>query len=576
MDRHCFDPERRNICVAKTTTKTKNTQENDQTSRMNIFGNRSVKNMIRTIDGMIGQANLSLYGTDRKSEIENLDATFYDIMKKEVDSITNVKSSDTTSFLSKLVANDRKDEISVSKFVDSMNGIGSGFGTSDTSVTAMNSFLETVYRNRLMEQSDLHQVSSQLIELQEAILVTRDAIISADVVEGRMNRTISFDGIDESNDDYIPIVEQVEKSFGLLEKIKSFIVPFTLEYGNYYVYTIPYSKLFSDFMRNKDRISNNIGGIKNIGESTTILESTIEFYKKEHPKNTRSTETFLDEMFDHFMESTDKDYAKASSATKKHEYAELKKSYTEDVSQLMNRIEVCNDPDMAIPFLEEGFNSFEEFTEIYMEASDTGKRVPRFNPNRPTNKKKNLNPFEVIQQTGSVDGAYRADGGKTDIEDDFSNIKDVFIRMVDPTKIIPIEIMDETIGYYLVYAEETTKLQGLVSSDLGYQGVYGSAATSTFIDDLCDKIIRSFNKKFLEENVKFKRLIVQAVNYYNLSQNRIKFQYVPVEYIQEFKVDEDINGHGQSIVKKSLFYAKMYLMLLMFKLLSLVTSAIFN
>lgn len=539
-----------------------------RTGQFNVFGNNGVKNMIHTIDNMIGQASLNLYGTDRKSEVAQLDSTFYDIMKKEINGISDVRSDDTTSFLSKLLAGDRKDDAMVSRFVDGMNGVSGSFSVGDSSVSAMNSFLETVYQNRLMEQSDLHQVSTQLIELQEAILVTRDAIVSSNTVEGRMNRTLSFDGIDNNDDDFVPIVEQIEKKFDLLDRIKNFIVPFTLEYGEYYAYIIPYSKLFSDFMRNKQNIINNSGGIKSIGESVTLLESASAEYRKENPSNGKDS-NYLHHLFETYMEATDPSYKTTSPITRKKAYGELEKEYTEDVSAILDRIEICNDPSMAIPFIEEGFGSFNEFTDMYIESN--GNTTP---PGlmKPIRKHNSDNPFDIIQKTGSVDGIYSSDGKKAGT-DDFSDVKDVFIRMVDPTKIIPIEIMDETIGYYLVYTEETTKLHGLVSADLGYQGIYGSVATSTFMDELCEKIVRSFDKKFLTDNVKFKRLIAQALNYYNLTQNRVRFQYVPAEYIVNFKVDKDVNGHGQSICKKSLFYAKMYLMLLMFKLLSIVMNS---
>ena len=62
----------------------------------------------------------------------------------------------------------------------------------------LESFIQEAYKNRLVEQADLHEVASQLIELGEAILITRDAIVSADVVEGRMSRTLDFENADKA------------------------------------------------------------------------------------------------------------------------------------------------------------------------------------------------------------------------------------------------------------------------------------------------------------------------------------------------------------------------------------------
>jgi hypothetical protein len=82
-----------------------------------------------------------------------------------------------------------------------------------------------------------------------------------------------------------------------------------------------------------------------------------------------------------------------------------------------------------------------------------------------------------------------------------------------------------------------------------------------------------FDKDFLKDNIKFKKTIVEAINYYNLNEKRLKFQYIPVEYIQEFSIDQDENGNGQSMIKKSLFYAKLYLMILLFKIMSIILNS---
>ena len=70
--------------------------------------------------------------------------------------------------------------------------------------------------------------------------------------------------------------------------------------------------------------------------------------------------------------------------------------------------------------------------------------------------------------------------------------------------------------------------------------------------------------------MKFKKMIVEALNYYKLNNRKIKFQFIPKEYIVEFKINEDENDRGRSIVENSLFYAKLYLMILLFKIMTIV------
>ena len=175
---------------------------------------------LEQLNKIIGKANLSLYGTDRISDVDKLNSEFQNILHGDVDDITKKDNEDVTSFLSKLYSQDKK-ITSMEQLLDNqfMSITGDEYST-------MQSFIYEAYRNKLLEQSDLHEISSQLIELSEAILTTRDAIISSEIVEGRMNRTLSFNYTDnDAKDDLVAIVEHIEKRFELQEKIKEFIVP---------------------------------------------------------------------------------------------------------------------------------------------------------------------------------------------------------------------------------------------------------------------------------------------------------------------------------------------------------------
>ena len=117
-------------------------------------------------------------------------------------------AGDITSFINKLWSSDKKttamDEMMSNQF---LSLAGDDF-------SAMQGFIYDAYKNRLLEQSDLHEVSSQLIELSEAILITRDAIISSDVVEGRMSRTLSFDNVNEDDEkNYIHSIKAWERIY---------------------------------------------------------------------------------------------------------------------------------------------------------------------------------------------------------------------------------------------------------------------------------------------------------------------------------------------------------------------------
>ena len=512
-----------------------NRNEKDNSS----VNEKNYRRYLGNINNMIGQANLSMYGTDRTSDVDTLNAQFQKILNNEIDSMKNHNDGDITSFLSQIVSQDNKINAQTEMFDNQFMAL------SGDEYSTMQSFMYDAYRNRFLEQSDLHEVSSQLIELSEAILITRDAIISSDVVEGRMSRTLSFDNVNEDDEkNYIPIIENMEKKFNLQKKIKNFIIPKTLDYGEYFSYDIPYSKLFNDFMQMKNTTGYHGGSA--FGES--VMESF-------NPKNREVTSD--PETFDMFIESTYKDYTKGMN---EEELASCPKAaFKEDLTNMMNNIEVCNES-VPLCLIEEGTNSMEYFKEmtekVHMEANTQ-------------------NMFDAVN-TGKIssDGIILDNGTKKPTKNhDFDDIGDCYSKLIEPTRILPIEIMDTVIGYYYIQDEDITPLSGAVSTTLYYSKFDEHRRERTIVDSIAERVVKSFNKPFLMKNIKFKQSIVDCINYWNLNEKRLKFQFISPEYITVFKIDEDEEGHGQSMIKKSLFYAKLYLMLLLFKIMSIILNS---
>lgn len=537
----------------------KRTRKQDQEeAEINILDDKTVRKDIRHIDNLIGQASLNMYGTDRTSDVDSLTNAFHNIMNKELESLTNKNSGDITSFLGQIVSADNKnvaaEELLNNQF---MSMTGDEYGT-------MQSFIYDAYRNRLLEQSDLHEVSSQLIELSEAILITRDAIVSSDVVEGRMSRSLKFDNIDEDDiDNNTAIIETMEKKFKLLEKIKNFVIPKTLEYGEYYVYIIPYSKLFNDFMNSKNK--SGIGG--KFYRESTVLEG---FDESTREKGNKLDKKKNGEELKSFMESTYKEYIRTTDPKDKFkiEPTITKEDFESDLKNMMDNITISNDI-VPLPVLEEGFSSIKEFRESFVSESGEYFATEANNGN-----KKSVNMFDKVSSTtaGAADGIFD-EPGKTDKKSNFDDIKDCYVKMIEPTRMIPIKIMNTIIGYYYVQSEDITPLSGAVSSTLYYSKFDEHSKQTTVIDGISERVVKSFNKDFLNNNLKFKEAIVDCINYYNLNEKKLKFQFIPPEYVQEFKIDEDVDGNGQSMIKKSLFYAKLYLMLLLFKIMSIILNS---
>ena len=545
-----------------------------------LLNDRQIKNTFRQLSNIMGQANLTLYGTDRTSDTDSLNKQFNGLLKNELEYLTGKAEGDSSSFLTKLNSKDRKSTAMENLIANQFMSI------SGEENSALQAFLHETYKNRLLEQADLHEVASQLIELSEAILVTRDAIISADVVEGRMNCILDFEKSDtDDKSDCIPMVEYMEKKFKLRERIKNFIIPNTLEYGCYYAYTIPYAKIFNDFMQMK-----NSNAQRRMYKESTLLEYVTERDDKEYKVFTESANSktkpqkkisFAEKVYNEYCkEITEQNSRKELTAYEKSlhdlginttENIPDKDAFIKDINSIMNNIVICNDA-VPLPVFEEGLDSISHFRKQYV--SESGTNIVTEAKKSKTTKTKSDNAFNQIIDQVTPDGIQFTQSKEEKMQNvKFDEISDCYIKLMPPTRVMPLKIMNQTLGYYYIYDEGVTPLSGAISSTLHYSKFEENSRQHTVIDSLARAIVDSFDKDFLKENVKFKETIVEAINYYNLNEKRLKFQYIPVEYMTEFKIDEDEDGNGQSMIKKSLFYAKLYLMLLLFKIMSIILNS---
>lgn len=524
-------------------------------SQKSILDNRGIKKTISQIDDLLSQANLNLYGTDRNSEVDVLDKKFQEIINGTLDSLNDTSSS-SKSFMGQVGSNERGENA-----IDSM--INQQLGAiNDGNIAQMEAFITEAYKNRLIEQADLHEVSSSLIELSEAILITRDAIISPDVVEGRISRTLGLENsTDEVEGNYIPAIEQMEKKFHLLEKIKDFVIPKSLEYGEYYAYTIPYSKLFNDFVRDKNKIGSSY-------TESTLYESVNSGPLKytTAPSGKRriinKTDEFIDKMYT--------EYAEKSGGVDSYGRKLDKTEFETEMSAVMNNITICNES-VPLPVLEEGFDSIEAFMESFVSADGRTEINQELYTESGLVEEKTAksiyDPFKEVIDAGIIHK------NKKSRKENFDDVPDCYIKLIDPTKIIPVKIMSKVIGYYYIKDEAITPIGGNVTSNLYVTAYDERSSEQTIIDSITNQIVNSFDREYLKKNAKFKDTIAEAISYYNLNEKKLKFQYIPLEYMQAFKIDVDEEGNGRSMIKKSLFYAKLYLMLLLFKIMSIILNS---
>lgn len=523
---------------------------------------RKFNTAIGNLSNTIKDLSSSIYGTQNDDTIDIMNAQFQSILDYEITSLKGSGSNSTddmTSFISKLYDKNKRENKLSEIFNNELTSMT--LGSDDTTI---GSFLTSVYQNKMIKQSDIHDIANQLIELKEAVNTMRDAIVTADIVDGRINREITFKGItDEETERYRSIIHTVEKRFEIQEKIKNFIVKEGLTYGEYYVYCIPYSAIFNDFMKNKSKYNtSSLYSYESAGDLKPIQEAMLEGNRSYVNLGCDD-----DESLSEFMESCYEDFEYDKNAYPQFSNeGEFHESFNEDLKDILSRVSVIN-ADIPLPVMEEGVETVKEFRNEFVNESGDAFMETR----------KDLQPDDTFMKfMKDTKGQKRKDDSSEGIYsgtkkvDDFKDVKDCYIKMLEPTRVCEIKMMDEVIGYFYIKTDTMTPLNGVLSSTL-YQTKFNQKRSEhDIVSDIAGRIIQKFDKKFLKENPKFKKLIVEALNFYDLSEQSVKFQFVPKEYMVAFKIDKDIDGNGTSMLEGSMFYAKLYLMLLLFKIMSII------
>lgn len=438
-------------------------------------------------------------------------------------------------------------------------------------------YFQDIYSNKFIEMADLEFIRKFIPALGEAVSTTQDAIVASDNMDGNISRTIDFDSSvqPEEREQVMRQIEKLEGEMDLQKKIRNIIVRSTLVSGTYYVYAISYNDLFENYSQERaDAVASGSGQkfLNGAYESTNgvfdIGGSHMETFDVELNK-----EAVMESLMDGELKS---------------DQQSSKNLYTEFISALQSHLPKITVVDS--PILEDLILDKESMA--VMESSGM------MNVNDPSyvglyTKYFGKTPIEGIPDAGVIN---TASGPDFKAEKNFG-LTGTYVKYIDPKNLIPIKLMDEIVGYYYVAVRKTnggTQNQTMSRNGapiINTQSVLGSGSNNTvfssvnltdakrtavvdnIISSMSQQIIKRFSKKFVIANSNFKKVIADCINYNGYMDNEYHIQFIPAKYIIEFKVNEDENGNGVSMLQNSLFPAKLLLSLIVSRMLNYLNKS---
>lgn len=440
-------------------------------------------------------------------------------------------------------------------------------------------------------RQDLDLIISQIPEWFSALQITRDAICESDVVDGTMSRSIKFKRTkltDLEQENIISKIEEVEERLELHSIIKNHVVFNTLEYGEGYVYAIPYAKVFQDLY--KYRLSGSQGDrgsqsstTVDMSETSSVLngygfgESAVEISlsdtiisdssspnrKKKSGKTGIFTEAEIMEINPKYRTKVfNEDGTENKKLSEEHD-----KEYDTILEYISNNIRYI-ESDIALPVIEESahdlrcvyntkYNDHEDYVQEVSSLFDKVMNNPKF---------------------------YMEDGENDDngsIDSHFENIKGIYLKILPATKLIPIRVDRNIIGYYyisdLTRPEEAGQRRN--SGLTGYTLRSPSVGYDTFSPDrmfcekLASKIINNFNLKFMKDNLALHQQIVSVLQSHKFNDAMMRFVFIPAEHVVQFSINKDGAGKGHSMLEPGLITARMYMFLKLYSILYQINNS---
>jgi len=458
------------------------------------------------------------------------------------------------------------------------------------------SYFQDINRNRFMEMADLKFISKFIPVLGEAVRTILDAIVSSDDQSETINRQITLPAEMSDNDKSIVIaeIERLEDEYKLRKKLKNTVYKKTLITGQFYVYAISYSELFEAY-ENKLREQQAMApGKKNqFGSSikpNNVLAREMKKLAKEAATNNETNEgkrhnnNDSDIQFDIVTESV-KNILTSSPAIYKTSESLGNRLSDKEVTSIMEMFEEML-PKVKIddsPVFHEALEGFSNIVQSNMlDLLSMHREVPSVIPNSDNTNTENIENASESHQT-TTDSTKDIYDTNTKSKSKYS-IPGVYIKYIDSRHVIPIKIFDKVVGYYVVHPSVRKGRTPVTGTD-GFASIGNTIfntvnvterrkeeAVARIVDTITDGIIQHFSSKFVCNNAEYKKLIADCIIANGITDVDYNVQFIPAEYMYEFKINENDDGYGESVLSESLFPAKALLSVMVTRMLNFVNK----
>lgn len=406
--------------------------------------------------------------------------------------------------------------------------------------TGLLSYAFSSYDSKTRYYQDLKLVSSLIPQLSDAIDVMADAILSSD----DFTNTISLQMPDTEHDEY----EKLDERYELYAIIRKAVVEY-LTYGIHRLAIIPYDTAFFEI---KNRYAKQHGVDLKALNNNKIKDMSINKLKEDITSNIdfkALSESFSDNKIE----------------AKKNE-ADLRDGLSSYIEAFAENIEICEGASSLLDIADFTMEEIESFQEAYMHKKNDDLLTEALG-----RKKSKLDGFIEENTPKDTDGGDKLYKQRLFANNGMDEINGCIVKHLEVDKIIPVKVDETVLGYYYlesngaidVIKETMTDPLKMLNKNLLQNSTLdslGSNNNDIIFTKLADFMVKLLcrDKAFLKNNAQFKEEIYAILKYGDMANKRIKVTFLPANQVEEFGAK-----NGDSMLRKPLFYAKIYLAMLL-------------
>lgn len=180
--------------------------------------------------------------------------------------------------------------------------------------------------------------------------------------------------------------------------------------------------------------------------------------------------------------------------------------------------------------------------------------------------------------------------GYVEKKDSPLDINGTYIKELEADKVIKLKMNSTCFGYYYLDVDSerlrNLTMQGVSNSrftqlqmnkNLEFMETDDALAnpkTKLMVDLFARALATKLNKKFIEDNKEFKKVIYELIRQDFVMQKKVRLVFLAPEQVEHFMIEEAPDGYGVSVLSKVLFTCKLYLAVLLSTLMMKLSRSV--